>query len=71
MSYKVGGNKHRATDVGTGSVQEARFARDEEEAVFIANQEKRRRKVGRREQREEQAKAKITLPRLKFLEKPE
>lgn len=59
----------RAPDPGIGNTTDGRLARDEVEAYRVAQQEKNRRKAGRREQLAEQTRAKITLPTLKFLEK--
>ena len=61
--------KVRSPDsMSTGSI-DSRLARDEVEAYRVVSQEKERRKIGRREQKAEADRQKITLPRLKFLEK--
>lgn len=59
----------RPPDVGIGATIDSRLAKDEVEAIRVALQEKSRRKAGRREQLAEETRAKITLPRLNFLEK--
>jgi len=59
----------RHPDAGSTSSQDSRLARDEEEALWVLEKEKHRKKVGRREQKAEAERQKITLPKLNFLEK--
>jgi hypothetical protein len=59
--------KNRAPEGSGGSGSDSRLARDEEEAIHVAKHEKLRAKIGRREQRIQATRKKITLPEVNFL----